>query len=77
VTDYSAPGANRMSHVAHCLPIAGGSILSPSQYRILNEHCGVVADCDDTLEWRNWVHEQNVNRSGRQTQGSISVRHIV
>jgi len=46
-------------------------------YPILNEHCGVVANCDHTSEWVHWVHQQNVNRSGSHMQGSISTRHFV
>jgi len=47
------------------------------RYPIVNGQCGVVANCDHTLEWVHWVHQQNVNRSGSHTQGSISTRHFV
>jgi len=47
------------------------------RYPIVNEHCGVVANCDHTSEWVHWVHQQNVNRSGSHTQGSISTKYFV
>ena len=47
------------------------------RYPIVNGPCGVVANSDHTLEWVHWVHQQNVNRSGRHTQGSIRKRHFV
>ena len=47
------------------------------RYPIVNEHCGVVANCDHTSEWVHWVHQQNVKRSGSHTQGSTSTRHFV
>ena len=51
--------------------------LSLCRYPIVNEQCGVVANCDHMAEWVHWVHQQNVNRSGRHTQGSISTKHFV
>jgi len=63
------------------LPIALQSRLrrffSLCRYPIVNEHHGVVANCDHTSEWVHWIHQQNVNRSGSLTQGSISTRHFV
>ena len=47
------------------------------RYPIVNEQCGVQANCDHTSGWGHWVHQQNVNRSGSHTQGSISTRHLV
>jgi len=47
------------------------------RYPIVNEHCGVVANCDHTSDWVHWVHQQNVNRSGSHMQGCISTRHFV
>jgi len=52
-------------------------VLSLSRYPVVNEHCGVVANCDHTSGSFHWVHQQNVNRSGSSTQGSISTRHFV
>jgi len=46
-------------------------------YSILNDHCGIVANCDHTSEWVHWVHQQNVNWSGSHMQGFISTRHFV
>jgi len=47
------------------------------RYPIVIEQCGVVANCDHTSGWGHWVHQQNVNRSGSHTQGSICTRHFV
>jgi len=47
------------------------------RYPIVHEHCGVVANWDDTSVWVHWEHQQNVSRSGSHTQGSISTRHFV
>jgi len=52
-------------------------LFSLCRYLIVNEHCGVVANCDHPSEWVHWVNQQNVNRSGSHTQGSICTRHFV
>jgi len=39
-------------------------------YPIVNEHCGVVANCEHMTEWVYWVQQQNVNWSGSHTQTS-------
>jgi len=46
-------------------------------YPIVNELCGVVANCDHNSEWFLYVHQHNVNRSGSHTQGSVSTQHFV
>jgi len=51
--------------------------VSPCRYPIVNDHRGVVANCDHMSEWVHWVRQQNVYRSGSHTQGSISTRHFV
>ena len=40
---------------------------SRCRYPIVNKYCGVVANCDHTLEWVHWVYQQNVNWSGSHT----------
>jgi len=77
VVAYSAPGTNTMRRIASCPLITVHRFFSLCQYAIVNENSGVVANCDHTSEWVDWVHQQNVNRSGGHMQGSISSKHFV
>jgi len=47
------------------------------RYPFVNDHRGVVANCDHTLELVHWVRQQNVYWSGSHTQSSIRTRHFV
>jgi hypothetical protein len=44
------------------------------RYPIVNEHSGILANCDHTSEWVHWVHQQTDNRSVRPTQTSQTLR---
>jgi hypothetical protein len=55
VADYSAPGVNTTRRVVYRHPIVVALSLCILWSPILNDHSGVVANCDNMSEWVDWV----------------------
>jgi hypothetical protein len=55
VEDDSAPGVDSTCRVPDCAVIAVSPFLLVLLVSCFNYHSGVVANCDHTSEWVNWV----------------------